>query len=174
MPNLRVQVRSFMRNIMRWKFVFDVLTLLLISLLLGSYYVPWIHVSSQLVDYWFSTLVIFVGAREVGRWIGDHKQGKYILRFIAHGEIYLLLFLILPFVMGVPESFFTSAPTAQQKAVMVMATDLGLKVSFLYATSAVSKGGSEKYQDFVEKLSAFINTVLTRGKKPSEKPDSRT
>jgi len=153
---------------MRWKFVFDVLTLILISLLIGSYWFPWVHVSQQLIDYWFSTLVIFVGAREVGRWIGDHQQGKYIMRFIAHGEIYLLLFLILPFVMGVPESFFTSGPSLQQKAVMVMATDLGLKVSFLYATSAVSKGGSEKYKDFVEKLSTLINTVLTR--KKTDKP----
>jgi hypothetical protein len=160
-----------MRKIMRWKFLFDVLTLLLIGLIIGSYWFPWIRVSQQLVDYWFSTLVIFVGAREVGRWIGDHQQGKYIMRFIAHGEIYLLLFLTLPFIMGVPEAFFTTGPTDQQKAVMAMATELGLKVSFLYATSAVSKGGSEKYKDFVDKLSTFINAVLTSSKKsPSSKP----
>src|SRR3989339_357671 len=167
MPNLRIQVRSSMRNIMRWKFVFDVLTLILVGLLMGSYWFPWVHVSPQLVDYWFSTLVIFVGAKEVGRWIGDHQQGKYIMRFIAHGEIYLFLFLTLPFAMGVPETFFTAGPTDQQKIVMVMATELGLKVSFLYAASAVSKGGSEKYKHFVEKLSTFINAFT---KKPYDKP----
>lgn len=165
MPKLRVRVRSFMRNIMRWKFVFDLLTIILVALLIGSYWFRWVHVSQSLVDYWFSTLCIFVGAREVGRWIGDHEQGKYIMRFIAHGEIYLLLFLVLPFVMGVPEAFLTNGPTSQQKEVMVMVTDLGLKVSLLYATSAVSKGGSGKHKDFVEKLSTIINATLTRNKK---------
>lgn len=164
MLNLRAKIRRFMRGVMRWKVVFDILTFIVIGLIIASYWAPdVVRISTQLVSYWFWTLTIFVGARETGRWIGDHKSGKYIARFIAHGEIYLLIWLILPYTMGVPESFVKHTATPEQLAITALTTDTALKVSILYVTSFVSKGVSQHNKKLVSKLSSLVAIAIGGG-----------
>ena len=157
--------REFMRSFMKLKLVFDIMTFSIIGLLLGSYWAPThMHVDEYLVNFWFYLLMIFVSSREAGRWIGEYKSGAYQYHWVAHGEIYLTIFLALPFLIGVPQAFLRSSVTLDQKEIADLIRDLGVKVAIVYVASALSKKASQRHKHLVEKASEFVRT-MAEGKK---------
>ena len=167
MPRIRERIRSVMRSIMRWKVIFDLITLVVAILLVLSYWMSdRVSVSEQLIGYWFWLLAIFVGAREAGRWIGDHKSGTYMLSMISKGEIYLILFILLPVVHWTYDAFQTNAASAKQVEALSMMTALGIKVTILYVVTSISKGLTRGNKEIVTKLSDLLNAAL--GGKPSD------
>ncbi len=162
MPKMRVRIRGVMRRVMQWKFLLDVLTITLIVALLGAYWFPEVvtDVPTRLSSYWMWVLTIFVGAREAGRWVGDHQSGKYFLRLITSGEIYLGLFLLLPLTMLLPDLFIEGVATDRQLEVEALSRVLGLKVLALYLSTRLSKMAAGRKKETVERLSSWLNVVL--------------
>jgi hypothetical protein len=159
------RVSFVFRGLFRWKLLFDLLTLIVLGLITASYWAPaHVSVGEGLVEYWFYALSLFVGAREVSRWIGDHDSGKYVLHFITHGEIYLLLFLILPFTMRVPDAFLQTTTSTVQEEVMSLADATALKVVGLYLFTAISKGSIGRRKWLLDHLSSLASIATGRGK----------
>ncbi len=161
----RERISAFMRRVMHWKVVFDLLTMVLVGLLLADYFAELnTGTIETLSSYWFWLLTVFAGMREVGRWVSDHESGHYVLRHFTHGEIYVITFICLPFILGVPQAFLETEVGEHQKQVMVISTSLGLKVALLFAVTSISKHSSMHNKKVVEKLSGFLDTFF--GSKP--------
>lgn len=161
MPKMRTRMRSCLRFVVRWKVIFDVITLTLPIILYIAFLFPdLVQINKSIINFWFGLLVTFFVAREAGRWVGDHKSGEYRFSWIAHGELYLIIFASLPFIMALHQMFTQMVLTQDQMNTLNITIALGVKVAIIYFFTAVSKKTSQKNKHLVDKLSQALNSLL--------------
>ena len=158
----RARIRRLMRRVMSWKFLLDLLTILLVVFMFVTAFSPSFdaQVVVRVSSYWLTVRGIFVGAREAGRWVGDHQSDNYLLQAITNGKIYLAMFVLAPMVFSVPALVGAVYVDENYEAMLDLSYSLAWKVLLIYVVSRVSKTASANNKQRVERFSSLLNTIL--------------
>jgi hypothetical protein len=164
MQKLRNRVRPWMQRFMQWKFVLDILTMALITLLFAGVYIEGMGPPTRLAEHWLTIATMFFGARELGRWIGDHQSDRYILSIISHGEIYVVIFLFMPVALGMPELYKRNLSEDQLQTLSLI-SELSWQVPAVYLFTGFLKRVHENKakRQWVMTFAAFLNKILGGG-----------
>ena len=155
-------LRNAIRSCLRFVYIFNLLTVLLVCLLLASFFwCEYVSVSEKMVWTWYWMLVTVAGAREAIRLSGDHHPGEYVFRMLVQGEVYVFLFALAVDVMFVYEAFSTPQDLLpMQEDVLNLTVKISLAVIGLYAATLVSKKSNKQIAFLFSRLLALIGVVV--------------
>ena len=176
--NKRLQwLREGIRNVLRFIFIFNLFTVLLIGLLVLSFFLPeQVSVSDTMVWTWYWMLVTVATAREAIRFSGDHHPKDYVFRMLVQGEVYTVLFVLALVSMFAFESFSKADLTVDQVEVLMLTRKITLMVVGLYAGTLVSKLGNKRIKFYFGRFTSVLGVWTGLSMDPndsSEDPGSQ-